>query len=225
MRFKIRFKICYICGKRFQKKFLHDKNYQEVRDHCHYTGKDRGEPHSICNLNFNVPNEISVVFHNGSNYDYHFIIRDSANNIEGQFECLRENKKTFPILTEKEVINIDKDGNESVVIISYKIKFVDSATFMASFLSNFVDNFAEGIYKTKCKDFDCFLEYESVQDNLIKYKCLSFNQNYSNKLGEKLKKQYRDIFKFPNSDINKFILLLRKGVYPYESMDDWEKFD
>ena len=41
MRFKIKFKICYICGKRFQKKFLHDKNYQEVRDHCHYTGKDK----------------------------------------------------------------------------------------------------------------------------------------------------------------------------------------
>ena len=29
--------------------------------------------------------------------------------------------------------------------------------------------------------------------------------------------------KYPNHDNNKFILLLQKGVYPYECMDDWEK--
>ena len=37
-------------------------NYQKVRDHCHYTGKYRGTARSICNLKFNVPNEIPVVF-------------------------------------------------------------------------------------------------------------------------------------------------------------------
>ena len=42
------------------------------------------------------------------------------------------------------VTHIDKDGNESVVTISYK-KIIDSATFMASSLSNIVDNLAEGI--------------------------------------------------------------------------------
>ena len=40
---------------------------------------------------------------------------------------------------------------------------------MASALSNLVDNLAEGIHKTKCQDCDCFLEYESVKDNLMKY--------------------------------------------------------
>ena len=59
----------------------------EVRDHFHYTGKYRGAVHSICNLKFNMPNEIPVVFHNGSNYDYHFIIKELANEFEGQFEC------------------------------------------------------------------------------------------------------------------------------------------
>ena len=124
-----------------------------------------------------MPNEIPVVFHNTSNYDYHFIIKELANRFEGQFECLGENSekyKTFSVLIEKEVKNIDKDGNESVVPISYKIEFIDSARFMASSLSNLVDNLAEGIHKIKCKDCDCFLEYESVKGNLIKYKCLFY---------------------------------------------------
>ena len=83
---------------------------------------------------------------------------------------------------------------------------------MASLLLNLVDNLAESIYKIKCKDCDCLLEYESVKDNLIKYKCLSCNKDYSNKLHEKLKKRFKNTFKF-SYNINKFILLLRKGVY------------
>ena len=58
---------------------------------------------------------------------------------------------------------------------------------MASSLSNLVDNLAEGIHKIKWKDCDCFLEYESVKDNLIKYKCLFCNNDYSNKLDDLVK--------------------------------------
>ena len=47
------------------------------------------------------------------------------------------------------------------------------ARFMASSLSNIADNLAEGIHKIKYKYCDCFLEYESIKDNLIKYNCLS----------------------------------------------------
>ena len=59
------------------------KNYRKVRDHCHYAGKYRGEAHSTSNLRFNMPNEIPVVFHNGLSYDYHFIIKELANELEG----------------------------------------------------------------------------------------------------------------------------------------------
>ena len=91
---------------------------------------------------------------------------------------------------------------------------------MASSSSNLAANLTERIHKIKCKDCDCFLEYESVRDKLIKYKCLSCNKDYSNKINEEFKKRFKSTFKFSNNDINKFILLLRKGVYPYEYMDE-----
>ena len=69
----------------------------------------------------------------------------------------------------------DEDGSESIETISYKIKFVDSARFMVSSLPNLVDNLAEGIKKIKWKDCECFLEYESVKDNLTKYIFLAIN--------------------------------------------------
>ena len=78
-------KVCYICEKRILKKFNKDKNDRKVRYHCHYTGKYRGAVDSICNLKFNVPNEIPVVFHNSSNYDYYFVIKELGNEFEGQF--------------------------------------------------------------------------------------------------------------------------------------------
>ena len=99
--------------------------------------------------------------------------------------------QTFSISIKTKITKNDKDDNESVVNISYKIKLIDSTRFMASSSSNLVDNLAEGIYITKCKDCDCFLKYESAKDNLIKHKCLSCSKDYSNKLDEKLKKKLK----------------------------------
>ena len=87
---------------------------------------------------------------------------------------------------------------------------------MASSLSNLVDNLTEEIQKIESKDCDRFLEDESVKDNSMKYNCLSCNKDNSNKIDEELQKIFKNTFKFSNIDINKFILLLRKGIYPYE---------
>ena len=56
--------------------------YQKVRYHCHYTGKFRGAAHSICNLRYKVPPKIPVKIHNGSTYDYHFMIKELAGQLE-----------------------------------------------------------------------------------------------------------------------------------------------
>ena len=53
------------------KKVEKDKRQQKIRDHYHFTGKYRDVAHNICNLKFNMPNEIPVIFHSGSKYDYH----------------------------------------------------------------------------------------------------------------------------------------------------------
>ena len=77
---------------------------------------------------------------------------------------------------------VDKVGNGDIITISYKIRFIDSAGFMASPLSNFVDNFAERIHKTQCKDCE-----KLIKDNLIKSKCISCDKYYSNKIEEEFK--------------------------------------
>ena len=121
------------------------------------------------------------------------------------------------------------------------LQFIDSARFMASLLSILVNNLSEGIHRIKCKFghddekcetcgikyeyCDCFLEYINLKDDLTEYKSLCCNKSYQHKFDEKLKERLFDTYKFSNHNNNKFILLLRKGVYLYEFMDDWEKFN
>ena len=69
---------------------------------------------------------------------------------------------------------------------------------MTTLLSNLADNFTKGIHKIKYEDCDCFLENETVKDDLMKYKFLSCNKDYSNKLDRELKKKFKNMFQFSN---------------------------
>ena len=82
-------------------------------------GKYGAAAHDICNLRYKIPKEIPVVFHNVSTYDYHFIIKESAE----EFECLGENTEkyiTFSVPIKKETTKKDKNGNDKITKISYK---------------------------------------------------------------------------------------------------------
>ena len=73
------------------------------------------------------------VFHNGSNYDYRFIIKELTEEFKKQFICLGKNTEkcvTFTIPIEKEVTRIDKNGEEITKNISYLLQFIDSARFL-----------------------------------------------------------------------------------------------
>ena len=112
---------------------------------------------------------------------------------------------------------------------------------MASSLSNLVNDLSEGLHRIKCNlehddkkcetcgikynYCDCFLEYAHFKDDLIEYKCLNCNKGYRRKFDEKLKERFFNTENFSNYGNNKFILLLRKGIYPSEYMDGWEKFN
>ena len=125
---------CYICKKDF--------NNDKVRGHCHFNGKYKGAAHNTCNLRYKVPKNIPVIFHNGSTYDYHFIIKELAREFDDNFECLGENTEkyiTFSVPIKKRIDNKNID-------ITYKIKFIDSFRFMATSLSKLVDNLTDNIH-------------------------------------------------------------------------------
>ena len=82
-------KTCCICKSKLEDRHAKDKNYRKVTDHSHYTREYRGAAYTICNLKYSVSKKITIVFHSGSNYDYHFIIKELA----GQFTSLGENTK------------------------------------------------------------------------------------------------------------------------------------
>ena len=87
---------------------------------------------------------------------------------------------------------------------------------MSTSSSNLADNLSEGLHSDKCKDCKSSLDYMTTKDEQLIFRCFECKKNYKKDF-QKIKR-FANIYEFCNEDINKFILLLRKGVY---NMNIW----
>ena len=68
----------------------------------------------------------------------------------------------------------------------------------------------------------CFV---NAMNETLTFECVDCKKEYKKDINNKLKERFSNVYEFCGYDMNKFITLLRKGVYPYEYMDEWNKLD
>ena len=192
---------CIICKKEFE-----DNKHKNIL-YCYFTGDYIGASHKYCNKK-NI--EIPIAFHNGSNYDYHFIIKELAKKVN-RLVCIGENSEKY--ITFKATMNINE--------IEINLKFIDTFRFTFNSLDTLFNNLTE---LNKCKECDKECNNYNIVKNFIKYSCNECNK-ISYKPINNLINKCSNIYSICNGDLNKFLSLLRKGVYPYEYINSWNKFN
>ena len=65
----------------------------------------------------------------------------------------------------------------------------------------------------------------TTKDEKLIFRCFSCKKTYEKDFNKDLIQRFANVYEFCNGDLNKFILLLRKGVYPYGYIDSWQRFD
>ena len=129
---------------------------------------------------------------------------------------------TFSVTIKKEY-----DGGKK---IASKLRFIDSFRFMLTSLSELFDNMSRifnsierksCIEKIKINSECCFV---GSKNNRLFFRCKEWKEEWKRPI-EELTEKFPVIYQFCNGNLNKFVMFLRKGVYCYEYIDSWEKFD
>ena len=213
---------CHICNNKYTDEDI------RVRDHCHITGKYRGSAHQECNLKLRVnPEEVKipVIFHNLRGYDSHFIMQEIGaivkdyeyTNNKGQ-KC-QMNINAIPNNMEKYM----------AFMLGNHLTFIDSFQFMMSSLEKLVTNIIKCGKCNTCKPDKCMKLNINYKNKTLQHKtslpcnecknCKNIDEDCINPKYDKLKytsKMFKD---------KKLDLMARKGVYPYDYMDSFEKFN
>ena len=150
--------------------------------------------------------------------------------------CIGENTetyKTFSVEFQKDENNNENknedDNEENNFVKKYRLRFIDSYRFIKSPLDKLVDNLSEINNNTcnKCKESTRttqYCEFVKLHENRLMYECLNC-KNRSFKPIYSLISKFSNTYKLCCNDNEKFVLLLTKGVYLYECMDNWSRFN
>lgn len=159
---------CYLC----EEKFSEEENSEgwldiKIFDHCHLTGKYRGPAHNSCNLRYQLPQKIPLIFHNLKGYDSHFIIQHLSKKIFSKCQIIPQSSESFISFTLDDIV------------------FLDSYQFLSESLDKLTQNLK--------------------------------NSNHDFPITKKIFKDYT------KNDNRKIEILFKKGVFPYEYIDSFEK--
>ena len=90
---------------------------------------------------------------------------------------------------------------------------------MSTSLSSLVDNLSDGFHCNRGIDCKSSLDYMITRNDQLIFTCSECKKNYQKGFNKDLINRSANTYEFCNKDINRFILLLRKGIYPYEYID------
>ena len=198
---------CWVCDGPFKPYEQGDtEGLWKVRDHDHLTGKYRGPAHNKCNLLLRIDpyrTPISVFFHNLKNYDSHQLISAIGRTEQKTTTCT--DKDGEPIMHK------DRDGKDT----DKPVTVTDGG------ISGIVQNMEKLISFSwgQFRFVDSFAFLSSSLDRLVTNtpkKNLWITRQPYFCLGRGTLKQLMD---------KKFDLVTRKGVYPYEYMDSFDRFE